>query len=206
MFSKDRFIEDCRTAVAEGEGAIREIVAEAVSNGTRVMAELGEPAHAGISALYRAHDLTILQFSWAPYMALMPHNHQMFAVIGIYAGREDNIFWRRKERTIEAASAEEALHLLRGHTGEVTFAFVNARLPCLMSGIELARRLAERWPTITLLLTCSDPGALRSELPPHASVIQNPWLVLDVLREAERALVEKDARRIDRTHADGLDS
>jgi len=105
MFSKDRFIEDCRTAVAEGEGAIREIVAEAVSNGTRVMAELGEPVHAGISALYRAHDLTILQFSWAPYMALMPHNHQMFAVIGIYAGREDNIFWRRKERTIEAASA-----------------------------------------------------------------------------------------------------
>jgi predicted metal-dependent enzyme (double-stranded beta helix superfamily) len=107
MFSKDRFIQDCRTAVAEGqgEGAIREIVAEAVSNATRVMAELGEPAHAGITALYRAHDLTILQFTWAPYMALMPHNHQMFAVIGIYAGREDNIFWRRKERTIEAASA-----------------------------------------------------------------------------------------------------
>jgi CheY-like chemotaxis protein len=109
-------------------------------------------------------------------------------------------------RTIEAASAEEALHLLRGHTGEVTFAFVNARLPCLMSGIELARRLAERWPTITLLLTCSDPGALRSELPPHASVIQNPWLVLDVLREAERALVEKGARRTAKAHTEGLDS
>ena len=25
----------------------------------------------------------------------MPHNHQMWAVIGIYTGREDNIFWRR---------------------------------------------------------------------------------------------------------------
>jgi predicted metal-dependent enzyme (double-stranded beta helix superfamily) len=105
MFSKDRFIQDCRTAVAEGQGAIREIVEEAVSNGTGVMAELGEPGHAGITPLYRAHDLTILQFTWAPYMALMPHNHQMFAVIGIYAGREDNIFWRRKETSIEAASA-----------------------------------------------------------------------------------------------------
>jgi hypothetical protein len=25
----------------------------------------------------------------------MPHNHNMWAVIGIYSGREDNIFWRR---------------------------------------------------------------------------------------------------------------
>jgi predicted metal-dependent enzyme (double-stranded beta helix superfamily) len=28
-------------------------------------------------------------------MTIMPHNHQMWAVIGIYSGREDNIFWRR---------------------------------------------------------------------------------------------------------------
>ena len=27
-------------------------------------------------------------------MTLMPHNHQMWAVIGIDTGREDNIFWR----------------------------------------------------------------------------------------------------------------
>lgn len=105
MFSKDRFIQDCRTAVVEGQGAIRDIVEEAVSDGAKVMEALGEPRHAGITTLYRAPDLTILQFTWAPYMALMPHNHQMFAVIGMYDGREDNIFWRRKEMTIEAASA-----------------------------------------------------------------------------------------------------
>jgi predicted metal-dependent enzyme (double-stranded beta helix superfamily) len=28
-------------------------------------------------------------------MTVMPHNHWMWAVIGIYRGREDNIFWRR---------------------------------------------------------------------------------------------------------------
>ena len=106
MFIKDRFIQDCVIAAAEGQEAIREIVEEAVSNDARVIAELGEPAHAGITTLYRADDLTILQFTWAPYMVLMPHNHQMFAVIGIYSGREDNIFWRRKELTIEATSAK----------------------------------------------------------------------------------------------------
>src|SRR2546428_9948086 len=40
-------------------------------------------------------NLTILNVIWAPRMTIMPHNHQMWAVIGIYTGREDNIFWRR---------------------------------------------------------------------------------------------------------------
>jgi predicted metal-dependent enzyme (double-stranded beta helix superfamily) len=41
-------------------------------------------------------------------MMVMPHNHQMWAVIGIYTGREDNIFWRRvpgERGRIEAAGA-----------------------------------------------------------------------------------------------------
>ena len=42
-------------------------------------------------------------------MTLMPHNHEMWAVIGIYSGREDNIFWRRikgdARGSIEAAGA-----------------------------------------------------------------------------------------------------
>lgn len=105
MFEKDRFIQDCLNAVAEGQGAVRDVVAEAVSNGMGVMSELGEPVHAGITPLYRSRDLTIINFVWAPWMSLMPHNHQMFAVIGIYSGREDNIFWRRTEATIEAAGA-----------------------------------------------------------------------------------------------------
>ena len=28
-------------------------------------------------------------------MTLMPHEHRMWAVIGVYTGREDNMFWRR---------------------------------------------------------------------------------------------------------------
>lgn len=106
MFDKNRFIQDCRNAVAEGQGAIRELVAEAVSDGAGVMAELGEPEHAGMTPLYRSPELTIINFVWAPCMSLMPHNHQMFAVIGIYSGREDNVFWRRTETAIEAAGAK----------------------------------------------------------------------------------------------------
>ena len=45
--------------------------------------------------LYHSPELTILNVVWAPRMTIYPHNHRMWAVIGIYTGREDNIFWRR---------------------------------------------------------------------------------------------------------------
>lgn len=106
MFDKDRFIQDCIKGVAEGQGAIRELVREAVSDPSGMMSALGEPEHAGIRPLYSSPELTIIHFVWAPCMSLMPHNHQMFSVVGLYAGREDNVFWRRTETRIEAAGAQ----------------------------------------------------------------------------------------------------
>jgi predicted metal-dependent enzyme (double-stranded beta helix superfamily) len=42
-------------------------------------------------------------------MMVVPHNHHMWAIIGVYGGREDNIFWRRIRNAdgaqIEAAGA-----------------------------------------------------------------------------------------------------
>ena len=83
MFSTDRFIEECKNAVGEGQKAIRELVLEAVAVPADVMGELGEPDAAGVYPLYQAPDLTVINFVWAPYMTLLPHNHNMFAVIGI---------------------------------------------------------------------------------------------------------------------------
>ncbi len=106
MFNKDRFIVDCRAAVADGQTAVREVLAAALTEPARIIAEFGEPEQAGISPIYRAPNLTIINFVWAPCMTLLPHNHHMFAVIGIYTGREDNIFWRRTPDGIEAAGAK----------------------------------------------------------------------------------------------------
>jgi predicted metal-dependent enzyme (double-stranded beta helix superfamily) len=106
-FSVDRFIEACRSAIAgsEPERAVRELVAHAVSDAPAVASALGEPAAAGPSVLHRAPDLTILDFAWAPWMCFKPHNHSMWSVVGIYSGREDNLFWRRTAGSIEAAGA-----------------------------------------------------------------------------------------------------
>src|SRR6266852_1265763 len=99
MFDLDRFIAECREAVAADPShkAVREVVARAVSEPGEILGGLGEPKCAGVEALYRGADLTILNVIWAPRMTIMPHNHLMWAVIGVYTGREDNIFWRRAE-------------------------------------------------------------------------------------------------------------
>ena len=110
MFDLERFVADCRAAFAEDPGhkAVREVLARAVSDPSAVLAALGEPERAGIGELFHSDRLTILNVVWAPGMAVMPHNHRMWAVIGIYTWREDNIFWRRVRGTpnrIEAAGA-----------------------------------------------------------------------------------------------------
>ena len=38
-------------------------------------------------------------------MTLMPHNHNMWAVIGVYTGREDNILWERRGNQVTAIGA-----------------------------------------------------------------------------------------------------
>ena len=97
MFDLDQFIADCRAALAAdlSHKFVREVVARAVADPAAVLKGLGEPNRAGLHKLYHSDDLTILNVVWAPMMTLVPHNHEMWAVIGIYTGREDNIFWRR---------------------------------------------------------------------------------------------------------------
>jgi predicted metal-dependent enzyme (double-stranded beta helix superfamily) len=97
VFERDQFIADCRAALAADRShkLVREVVARAVSNPAAVVKGLGEPKRAQLQTLYHAPDLTVLNVIWAPTMTIMPHDHRMWAVIGLYTGREDNIFWRR---------------------------------------------------------------------------------------------------------------
>ena len=112
MFDLEQFAGDCRAALREkaAPAAVREVVARAVANPAAVMKALGEPKQGELVKLYQSPELTILNVIWAPMMTLLPHNHQMWAVIGIYTGREDNIFWRRlggaEGGRIEAAGAK----------------------------------------------------------------------------------------------------
>jgi predicted metal-dependent enzyme (double-stranded beta helix superfamily) len=112
VFDLDRFIAECQVAVSldTTHKATCDVVARAVSEPAAVITGLGAPARAGVQKLYNSAELTILNVVWGPGMTIMPHNHLMWAVIGIYTGREDNIFWRRlpgqDSGRIEAAGAK----------------------------------------------------------------------------------------------------
>ena len=111
-FDTEVFIADLRSVIddpAPTKG-VREIVRRAVANPAGLLKTLGEPSRAGIQRLYVSEYLTVLNVVWGPHMTLVPHNHNMWATIGVYGGREDNIFWRRlpdpDAGRIEAAGAK----------------------------------------------------------------------------------------------------
>lgn len=109
MFDKERFTEECRMALnaSDAQAAILELVARAVSEPARIVQGLGEPQRAGVETIYRAHDLTILNLCWGPRMEFKPHDHRMWAVIGIYGGREQNTFYRRNDHGLTRHGMKE---------------------------------------------------------------------------------------------------
>lgn len=113
----ERFIEDCVAANsgADAQAAVTETLARAVSDPGAVLTAIGEPREAGLNVFHRSPTLTIFAATWTPQMNLMPHNHLMWASIGIYTGREDNILWRRGSHGRIGSTGAKALF-----AGEVT--------------------------------------------------------------------------------------
>jgi predicted metal-dependent enzyme (double-stranded beta helix superfamily) len=107
-FDVQSFIEDCKHAAeagADSQAAVREVLTRAISEPKAVLAGVGEPEKGGIRTLYRSASLTILNIVWSPLMVLLPHEHRMWSLLGIYTGREDNIFWDRRDHGIAAVRA-----------------------------------------------------------------------------------------------------
>lgn len=111
MFDLDQFIADLRTSLGErSRQATKEVVARAVSDPASLLRAIGEPDKPGLQVLHQAEDLTILNVIWSPGQITLPHDHRVSAVIGMYGGREDNMFWRRVPNAtrfqIEAAGGQ----------------------------------------------------------------------------------------------------
>jgi len=114
----DRFVEDCVIASREtdAQDAVLGIMDKAMRSPAAVLKAVGEPTQAGIKVFHNTATLTIFAASWTPQMNLMPHDHLMWANIGIYTGREDNIIWRRTDDSIAAI---EAKALFEGDTAKL---------------------------------------------------------------------------------------
>jgi predicted metal-dependent enzyme (double-stranded beta helix superfamily) len=110
VFDVDAFIDQCETARTDAEPrrTVREVLQRAMASPAAV-ADVLRPSEGGISLLHHTRELTIVHVVWAPGMQLYPHDHRMWAAIGIYAGQEDNSFYRRSmtdRRTLEESGGK----------------------------------------------------------------------------------------------------
>ena len=96
MFDLDELLAGIESTLTEPSPplAVKEVLQRCVAQ-PREVSETMAPAAGGITILLHRADLTVLHATWAPGMRLMPHDHRMWAVIGIYQGAEDNAFYRR---------------------------------------------------------------------------------------------------------------
>jgi predicted metal-dependent enzyme (double-stranded beta helix superfamily) len=105
--SPDDLIAECASALATTEALpATRVVLERASR-DRQLREALRHGQTGINVLYSAADLTVLNVVWPPAITLVPHNHLMWAAIGIYDGREDNRFFRRRGATLTPSGGKE---------------------------------------------------------------------------------------------------
>jgi predicted metal-dependent enzyme (double-stranded beta helix superfamily) len=105
----DDIVSRCRAVLGEHSPvlAVRDVLDELVADPSALERAVGPVELGGISALHNSDDLTILRVAWTPGMVLYPHEHRMWAAIGMYGGQEDNAFYRRAPQGLEPAGGRE---------------------------------------------------------------------------------------------------
>ncbi|HVA79653.1 MAG TPA: cysteine dioxygenase family protein [Candidatus Binataceae bacterium] len=112
MFNLDQFVESCQ---GKPVSAVKELLAKALRDPASVKQALDTVAQGkdlakatvGDMIYFRSPTLTILKAAVPPKYKTPPHNHTMWAVIGVCDGQENNTFYRRSGNTLEKAGGKE---------------------------------------------------------------------------------------------------
>jgi two-component system, response regulator PdtaR len=84
-------------------------------------------------------------------------------------------------RVLEAGSADEALRLFEANA-DIRVLFTDVSMPGSMSGADLARDVARRWPAIGIIMTSGRPRP--DKLPSSTRFHDKPYEPTAVLRQA----------------------
>jgi CheY-like chemotaxis protein len=87
---------------------------------------------------------------------------------------------------VRAASSEEAVNVLRGSAREIVLIVTAMNLPSFMDGARLAI-YAQQWPWIRVVVMSHDQD-LAEQLPHPAVAMHKPWLPLNMLIQAQKAM------------------
>ena len=138
MFDLDGFVADCVAARRDSDSmlAVKDVLERAMAT----PAEVGEAVQAGlgVEVLHRSDDLVIASVIIpAGLPPTLPHDHRMWALVGVYGGQEDNRFFRRDAgglaesggRSLHAgdtlAMGDDTIHAIRNPLGHESLAAIH---------------------------------------------------------------------------------
>lgn len=88
------------------EALVREVVSHPERLREAVQERSGSGAAAGFDVFWRSEDLTVFHAILPPGFRNAPHDHGTWAIVGVHAGTERNVFYRRNG---EVAAEEYAI-------------------------------------------------------------------------------------------------
>ena len=105
---RDELVASCISASEEAEPrlAVKEVLERAIRDFERPD-EVEKPASGWLDFWHVSSTLTVLNAVWPPDMMLYPHDHRMWAAIGLYGGQENNTFYRRSEGRVVPSGGKE---------------------------------------------------------------------------------------------------
>jgi predicted metal-dependent enzyme (double-stranded beta helix superfamily) len=112
MFDLQEFIVSCKQFVGAPDGArrvldlMRSVVGDAEEIKSAVVPGESQRAIRDLT-LFRSSELFVLNAAVYPHFKSPPHDHRMWAVIGIYEGQENNTFYRRSGEGVEEINRRE---------------------------------------------------------------------------------------------------
>ena len=163
---RDELVACCITASEEAEPrlAVKEVLERAVG---QLPEEVEKPASGWLDIWHLSPTLTVLNAVWPPGMTLYPHDHRMWAAIGIYGGQEDNTFYRRHDGRLVASGGKDLRQRDVVLLGDDTVHAVHNPLRRYTGAIhvyggDFVNTARSQWDPQTLLEEPYDLGAVRA--------------------------------------------
>jgi len=71
---------------------------------------------------------------------------------------------------------------------EIDLLFTDIHMPGDLDGLQLARMVKDRWPTVRLLVTSGRPSQSLEALPPGGRFVSKPYAAADILRHLDELM------------------
>jgi len=88
---------------------------------------------------------------------------------------------------LEAANAEAALRVLEARP-EVRLLFTDIHMPGAFDGMELARRVHDRWPNVLLVVTSGKIEPRTAEIPDESRFLPKPYRAEQLVGQVQELL------------------